>query len=87
MTDCYLRKMSSLNDIYWMASPLAIDQRNDLNDKGFNLIKPLARCIGPKNEIHVFRKIEHWTLEIDGKCYELSPDTKKKLNVIKRPRI
>ncbi|MDI1490689.1 MAG: hypothetical protein OHK93_001893 [Ramalina farinacea] len=26
------------------------------------------------NEIHVFRKIEHWTLEVDGKCYQLSRD-------------
>ena len=76
--------MSSLKLIYWMASPLAIDQRNALMDKGVNLIKPLAPYIDPKNEIHVFRKIEHWTLEVDGKCYELSPDTKKKLNVIKK---
>ena len=76
--------MSSLKDIYWMASPLAIDQRNHLNDKGIKLMKPVARYIDPKNEVHVFRKIEHWTLEIDGKCYELSPDTKKKLHVIKK---
>ena len=76
--------MSLLKDIHWMASPLAIDQRNALNDKGIHLIKPLARFIDPKNEIHVFRKIQHWTLEIDGKCYELSPDTKKKLNLFKK---
>ncbi|KAL8735168.1 MAG: hypothetical protein Q9166_001044 [cf. Caloplaca sp. 2 TL-2023] len=76
--------MSSLKDIYWMASPLAIDQRNDLNDKKIKYLKPAARYIDPKNEIHVFRKIQHWTLEIDGRCYELSPDTKKKLNAIKK---
>ncbi|KAL8721933.1 MAG: hypothetical protein Q9225_001489 [Loekoesia sp. 1 TL-2023] len=76
--------MSSLKDIYWMASPLAIDQRNNFNGKHAKLMKPVARYIDPKNEIHVFRKIQHWTLEIDGKCYELSPNTKKKLNVIKR---
>lgn len=76
--------MSSLKDIYWMASPLAIDQRIDLNDKGHRILKPVARYIDPKNEVHVFRKIEHWTLEIDGKCYELSPNTKKKLTLIKK---
>ncbi|KAL8786804.1 MAG: hypothetical protein Q9195_008062 [Heterodermia aff. obscurata] len=67
-----------------MASPLAIDQRLDLNDKKKKFLKPVARYIDPKNEIHVFRKIQHWTLEIDGNCYELSPDTKKKLHVIKK---
>ena len=76
--------MSVLKDIYWMSSPLAIDQRLGLNDKKKRLLKPVARYIDPKNEIHVFRKIQHWTLEIDGRCYELSPDTKKKLHVIKR---
>ena len=76
--------MSELKDIYWMASPLAIDQRNNLNDKGHKTLKPLARYIDPRNEIHVFRKIEHWTLEIDGRCYELTPDSKKKLNLIKK---
>ena len=76
--------MSSPKDIYWMASPLAIDQRNDLVDKEIKVLKPVNRYINPKNEIHVFRKIEHWTLQIDDKCYELSPDTKKKLNVIKK---
>lgn len=76
--------MSLLKDIYWMSSPLAIDQRLDLNDKKKRLLKPVARYIDPKNEIHVFRKIQHWTLEIDGKCYELSPDTKKKLHVMQK---
>ena len=76
--------MSSPKDIYWMASPLAIDQRLDLNDKKKRFLKPMARYIDPKNEIHVFRKIQHWTLEIDGNCYELSPDTKKKLHVVKK---
>ena len=76
--------MSSLKDIYWMASPLAIEQRNDLNEKKHRLLKPMSRYIDPKNEVHVFRKIEHWTLEIDGHCYELSPDTKKKLTLIKK---
>ena len=54
---------------------------------GIRIPKPserVARYLDPKNEIHVFRKIEHWTLEIDGWCYELSPDTKKKLHMIKK---
>lgn len=78
-------------NIYWLASPLAIDQCNDQLTKIANptrkrhlLHKPMARYIAPENEIHVFRKIQHWTLEIDGKCYELSPDTKKKLKLIKK---
>ena len=76
--------MSELKDVYWMATPLAIDQRNNLNDKKRRFLKPAARYIDPKNEIHVYRKIQHWTLEVDGMCYELSPDTKKKLTLIKK---
>ncbi|KAL8794208.1 MAG: hypothetical protein Q9182_007629 [Xanthomendoza sp. 2 TL-2023] len=76
--------MSSLKDIYWMASPLAIEQRNELNQKKRRFLNPASRYIDPKNEIHVFRKIQHWTLEIDGRCYELSPDTKKKIKSIKK---
>ena len=76
--------MSSLKDVYWMASPLAIDQRNCLNDKKIKGLRHLSRYIDPKNEIHVFRKIQHWTLEIGDKCYELSPNTKKKLRLIKK---
>ena len=67
-----------------MASPLAIDQRNDLNEKKIKGMSHVAKFIDPKNEVHVFRKIQHWTLEIDGRCYELSPDLKKKLPVIKK---
>ena len=75
--------MSSLKDIHWMASPLAIEQRLDLNSKRGKYLGPLTRVIDPTKEYHFFRKIQHWTLEIDGKCYELAPDTKKKLKVIK----
>ncbi|KAL8683335.1 MAG: hypothetical protein Q9186_000719 [Xanthomendoza sp. 1 TL-2023] len=67
-----------------MASPLAIEQRNELNEKKKKFLNPASRYIDPKNEVHVFRKIQHWTLEIDGRCYELSPDTKKKLKAIKK---
>lgn len=76
--------MPALKDIYWMSSPLAIDQRNALNKeidalqgRRARFAKPMKKYIDPKNEVHVFRKIEHWTLEVDGKCYELSPDLKK----------
>ncbi|KAL8882740.1 MAG: hypothetical protein Q9192_007532, partial [Flavoplaca navasiana] len=86
---------SPLKDIYWLASPLAIDQRNELNakinsridassSKNIRALKHLRKPIDPSKEIHVFRKIQHWTLEVDGKSYELSPDTKKKLQVIKK---
>ena len=76
--------MSSLKDIRWIASPLAIDERNELNNKEIEALKPAARFIDPRNEIHVFRKIEHWSLEIGDKCYELTPKTKTKLNFIKK---
>ena len=81
--------MSSLKDIYWMSSPLAIEQRNYLIDKEKHVKthkfrKPVARFVDPKNEVHVFRKIQHWTLEIDDQCYELSPDLKKKLPTIQK---
>ncbi|KAL8864437.1 MAG: hypothetical protein Q9198_009860, partial [Flavoplaca austrocitrina] len=82
--------------IYWLASPLAIDQSNELNakinsridasSKNIRALKHLRKPIDPSKEIQVFRKIQHWTLEVDGKSYELSPDTKKKLQVIKRRR-
>lgn len=86
---------SPLKEINWMACPLAIDQRNELNSKittkissstskNVRVLKHLRKPIDPTKEVHVFRKIQHWTLEIDGKCYELSPDTKKKLQVIKK---
>ncbi|KAI4266556.1 MAG: hypothetical protein LQ337_008757 [Flavoplaca oasis] len=86
---------SPLKDIYWLASPLAIDQRNELNakinsridassSKNIRALKHLRKPIDPSKGIQVFRKIQHWTLEVDGKSYELSPDTKKKLQVIKK---
>lgn len=66
-------------DVYWMASPLAIRRRNKLNQeidalqgRRAKFAKPMKKYIS--NEIHVFRKIEHWTLEVDGKCYQLSRD-------------
>ncbi|KAL8936591.1 MAG: hypothetical protein Q9216_004852 [Gyalolechia sp. 2 TL-2023] len=83
--------MAALKDVYWMSSPLAIDQRNVLNKeidalqgRRARFANPMKKYIDPKNEVHIFRKIEHWTLEVDGKCYELGPDLKKKLPFIKK---
>ncbi|KAL8815054.1 MAG: hypothetical protein Q9223_005773 [Gallowayella weberi] len=76
--------MSSLKDIYSMASPLAIEQRNELDEKRKKFLKSASQYIDPKNEVHVFRMIQHWTLEVDGRCYELSPGTEKKINVVKK---
>lgn len=63
---------------------MAVDQRNDLNDKKLRALRPVARYVDPKNEVHVFRKIEHWTLQVDDKCYELSPNLKKKLHIVRK---
>ena len=76
--------MDSLKDIYWMASPLAIQERADFYEKRGRFLKRPASILEPKKEAHFFRKIQHWTLEINGKCYELSPETKKKVKVIKK---
>ena len=83
--------MAMLKDVYWMASPLAIDERNTLNEKIDTLqgisakcAEPLKKFIDPKNEVHVFRNIEHWTLEVDGKCYELVPDHEKKRSLYQK---
>ena len=62
-----------------MASPLAFTQRAELNRKGNKLLRPVSHLIDPSKEYHFFRKIQHWTLEVDGLCYELSPDSKMKL--------
>ena len=37
----------------------------------------------PTKQRYAFRNFHHWTLEIDGTCYELSPDKKKKFRVAK----
>ena len=67
--------MAQQKDVHWMSSPLALSKRN--KDRRAKFAKPMRKCIS--NEIHVFQKIEHWTLEVDGKCYQLSrgPDKDK----------
>ena len=77
--------MSSPKDIYWMASPLGIPKRIELNEKASKskFFRPAVKIINPANEYHFFRKIQHWTLKVNGTCYELSPDTKKKFQVFK----
>ena len=74
--------MATQKDVYWMSSPLALHKRNKLNQKidalqgtGAKFAKPMKKSIS--NEIHVFEKIEHWTLEVDGQCYQLSRGHKK----------
>ena len=73
--------MATQKDVYWIASALAIEEREEVNGKIDNLLgerakfaKPLRKMIDPSNEIHVFWKIKHWGLEVDGKCYHLSID-------------
>ncbi|KAF2166952.1 hypothetical protein M409DRAFT_22999 [Zasmidium cellare ATCC 36951] len=68
--------MSELKDIYWMAAPLAAKYRVDFNkdldqswgaERGFRL---------PSRAKGSLRKFYHWALEIDGTCYEVSPNEK-----------
>ena len=62
--------MSQPKDIYWMASPLLAHQRRAYSEKLSDLWVPSAIKL-PEKEPRIFRKINHWTLEIGERCYEL----------------
>ena len=63
--------MSQPKDIYWMASPLLAHQRRAYNEKLSELRVPSAIKLVEK-EHRFFRNINHWTLEIGDRCYELA---------------
>lgn len=80
--------MATQKDVYWVASPLANSRGNTFNEKidplqgeRAKFARRIKKVIDPRNERYVFRKIHRWTLEVDGKCYQLSYD--RKVNKIK----
>lgn len=81
-----------LRDIYWMSSPLLIKQREstlqkleDLRESeiGQKLLPKARKLLAAKEEGRAFHKLKHWTLEVDGWCFELLPISAEKMNKVK----
>ena len=74
--------MSPLKDIFWVASPLGINEQTKTTSGRPSLLKRSSARI-TKNEHYSIDRFFHWGLEVDGKCYEMSAKKNKKLTLVK----
>ena len=70
----HFENMGKLKDVYWISSPLGYEKRIEVSEEWKSrkyAPAALGKLVDPHKEFKWFQKIKHWTLEIDGKCYEL----------------
>ena len=63
--------MGQLKDIYWISSPLGYEKRIGWSEKAEKYAPAFAKAVDPRTEWRWLDRVKHWTLEVDGKCYEL----------------
>lgn len=74
--------MPPLYDIYWIASPLGINEETKSTNGRPSLLKRFS-ARATKNGYYFIDRFFHWGLEVDGKCYETSAKKDKALSPVK----